>query len=506
MRNRLSTISIIINSLGSLLIILAVILLLPLIVAFINGEPSSGMSSWWAFLIPSGIALFIGLLFYFLVPKGTPYTRAAILICSLAWIAFSAIGALPFVFCLKTGYLDAFFETMSGFTTTGITIFRGLDTMPRSIIFWRALIQWIGGLGILTLFLAVLSGKGEAHRLFGAESHKVDAERPVPGLSSTVKILWAIYIGFTLFIITLLMFAGVRLFDGICHGMTAIATGGFSPYDASIGVYKLSGHPNYIYIEYIIILGMILGGTNFLIHFRVLKGDIKALIDNSEMRYWWTIILSFVAVIAIERFFSGAVPPPVDSTPGGYAVWFEENLRASLFHTVSIITTTGFVTEDIGGMFFGSAAKLLFLVMMVIGGCVGSTGGGFKVFRISILAKLIKREVFRLRAPERSVAPLVVDGKVVNPLEIYRACGIFFAWIVLIVAGGCITSLFSDLDAGSAFSGMCSALGNIGPCYISVDQMISLNPVVKITYIVGMLAGRLEILPVLLLFSRRAWM
>jgi trk system potassium uptake protein TrkH len=505
MRNRFAAIFTIFNTLGSLLLVLAAILLLPLIVGIISGECGCGISSWWAFPAASGIALSIGLFLSFVIPKGRPDNSSAMLVCVLSWLSFSAIGALPFVFCTGASFLDSFFETMSGFTTTGITMFRGLDTMPRSIIFWRALTEWIGGLGILTLFLAVLSGKGEAHRLFGAESHKADVQRPVPGLSSTITILWLIYIGFTIVIIILLFLCGMSLFDSICHGFTAIATGGFSPYDASVGFYKQTGHPHYVLIEYILIFGMIVGGTNFLIHFRLLHGDVKALGDNSEMRYWWGCIFGFVAVILAERYVTLFASHAITNTFSGFWGQLEENFRMTLFQTVSIITTTGFSTEDIGGMFFGQAAKQLFLVMMVIGGCVGSTGGGIKVFRVSVLVKLIKREVYRLRVPEQSVAPLIIDGKTIGPLEIFRVCGIFFAWIVLLVAGGCITAFLSNLDALSAFSGMCSALGNVGPCYIPVEKMIGLHPVVKIVYIVGMLAGRLEILPVLLLFSRRAW-
>jgi trk system potassium uptake protein TrkH len=172
---------------------------------------------------------------------------------------------------------------------------------------------------------------------------------------------------------------------------------------------------------------------------------------------------------------------------------------------MAVLTTTGFGTRDIGSDYFPALSRQLFLVMMVIGGCVGSTGGGFKVMRVVVLERLMNREIFKLRVPGRAVTSLVIDGKPVSAEESHRIAALFFSWVALLVAGGGLTALFSNQDALASLSGMFSALGNIGPCYISVEDMIRISPVVKITYIFGMLAGRLEILPVLLLFSRQAW-
>jgi trk system potassium uptake protein TrkH len=504
MRNRFRTINIVINSLGLLLIILGGLLLIPLIFAFLYGEISDSTTTLFAFLAPSLLSFLLGLLFFMVFKRDKPDARQAILICCLGWLSYSAISALPFVIGLGVDYLDGFFEAMSGFTTTGITMLYRLDDMPRSIIFFRAQIQWIGGLGILALFLVLFYSKGSAYQLFHAESHKADADMPVPGLADTLKIFWIIYTGFTLFIIICLSFSGMTVFDSICHSFTALATGGFSPHDASIEYYRLTGHPNYILIEYILILGMVLGGMNFLIHYRVLKGDIKALFSTSEMRYWWGFIGLFVLIIMAERYisingFSLTFPKT------GFWVELEKNIRNVLFQTVSIFTTTGFATNDIGGSFFGSVARQLFLVMMVIGGCVGSTSGGVKVYRVAILIRLVKWEVFRLRVPQRSVTPLLIDGKPIHRDEVYRVCGIFAAWIGLLIIGGCITAFFSNLNVVQSFSGMCSALGNIGPCYISGYDLRQLNPIIKVVYIFGMLAGRLEILPILLLFRPKAW-
>lgn len=258
-------------------------------------------------------------------------------------------------------------------------------------------------------------------------------------------------------------------------------------------------------MEYILILGMLLGGINFLIHYRVLKGQWKALGDNTEMRLWWGLIAGFVLIILLERTVkAGAFLSAVTGTAPFLSV-LEENTRLVLFQVISILTTTGFGTRDIGDPFFGHAARQMFLVMMVIGGCVGSTGGGIKVLRIGILLQLAKQQVYRLRTPPRAVTRVLIDGKPVDEREIYRVSSLFFMWIALLVIGGCCTALLSGWDMTQSFSGMFSALGNIGPCFIPVSGMGQLHALIKIVYIFGMLAGRLEILPVLLLFHRKAW-
>ncbi|MDH4210764.1 MAG: TrkH family potassium uptake protein [candidate division WOR-3 bacterium] len=506
MRNRFDTINVVFNALGSVFIVLGVFLLFPLAILVFLDDVGQWGTNTLAFVIPSVLAFTFGFAFRALFRAGSMSNYGAMLTCSLGWLGFSALGALPFVIGIHATYLNGFFEAMSGFTTTGITMFTGLERMPKCILFWRSMTQWIGGLGILTFFLAVTYRGGSAHRLFGAESHKIEMERPVPGLSHTLKILWGIYAGFTLIIVLGLFSVGMPLFDSVCHSFTALSTGGFSPYDASIDYYRTAGFSNYIWMEYILIIGMLMGGTNFLVHYRLLRGNIKSLIDNIEMKYWWSLISIFAALILLERFCKTGFAQGISAGGGGFMSGIEENFRYVFFQVVSIFTTTGFGTRDIGGAFFGHLARQLFLVMMVIGGCVGSTGGGVKVFRISILLKLIQREIFRLRIPVRALSTIIIDKKPVDANEVYRVSGLFFAWIVLLVVGGIVTAIFSNFDSYSAFSGMFSALGNIGPCYIPASGMGDLHPVIKIVYIFGMLAGRLEILPVLLIFSRRVWL
>ena len=493
--------------LGRLLTLFGWVLLIPLIIAlFYRRSDSQGMVRVYAFLFPAIGSFILGVFFHFVFKKKSVDTVTAVLLCAVVWIVFSMIGAIPFQIVLGCSFVDGFFEAMSGFTTTGITVFSGLDEMPRSILLWRALTQWMGGLGILSLFLLLtFSGASSCH-IFEAESHKIASSRPVPNLSKTLAIFWLIYTGFTLLSIMTLTFEGMPFFDSLCHSFAALSTGGFSPHDASIEYYRQTGHSNYRLIEYTVAFFMLLGGVNFLIHFRILTGKLQALWDNVEMRYFWRLLVLFLSIIIFEKVYRVSGQTSFAGLSLVQALWrLEEIFRIVLFQVISLVTTTGFGTQDINSDYFGSVAKQLFILMMFIGGCAGSTAGGFKVLRIVILNRLISRELFRLRVGPRTSSALVVDGKIVSHDEVYRVAALFFGWLFLIVTGGLITALLSEHNAFASFSGMFSAVGNIGPCYISVSEMAVLNPVVKLTYILGMLAGRLELLPVILLFSRKAW-
>ncbi len=507
MRNRSQRVSCVFHFIGHLLEILGLVLLLPIIAVILYwGKYSEGYSTAVAFLLPATISFVIGFTLRRLLKPYTLDTTGSMLMCALGWIFASLLGALPFVIGIKSGYLNAFFEAMSGFTTTGITVYSGLDEMPRSILLWRSLTQWLGGLGILSFFLIVTFRASGAHQIFGAESHKISSGRPAPGLFNTLKILWQIYAGFTIMAAVVLSLEKMPIFDAICHSLTTLSTGGFSPHDASIEYYRLTGHTNYRLIEYTLSFLMMLGGINFLVHYRVLTKDFKALWDNIEVRYWWRLLTAFTAIIMIDHLIkTGAVQAIFTRGKAIELAEVERTFRYSIFQVISVLTTTGFGTKDIGSEFFGALSKQLFLIMMVIGGCVGSTGGGFKVLRIAILNRLMVRELFKVRVGGRTSAGLVIDNKIVPDSEIHRVAALFFTWIAMLVIGGGVTALFSNQGALQSFSGMFSALGNIGPCYISVQDMIDIHPVVKLTYIFGMLAGRLEIIPVLLIFSRKAW-
>lgn len=433
---------------------------------------------------------------------GTP---EAMLICVLGWFVVSGIGALPFWWHLRVGYVDAYFEAMSGFTTTGITMLSGLDGMPKSLLLWRSMTQWIGGLGILTFFLMLVFEGGISYRLFGAESHKISGPRIAPGMWQTLRILWLIYILFTVVVAGALYVFGMSIYDAVSHSFTCLSTGGYSPYDASIAYYEQAGYAHHVAIEYIITFGMWAGGTNFLVHYLVLRGGIKALWRSDEMRAWWIILGGSLLLVMGSRLCAVHWGWPAEELRPDAADSLGSTFRHSLFQVVAIATTTGFATRDIASDYFTPLARQVFLVLMLIGGCAGSTGGGLKVIRIVILWKLMTRQVRKLLKPASGIELLLVDRRRVSEEEAYRSAGLFFAWVLLLLWGGLTTAAFSSHGALESASGMFSALGNIGPCYISVEEMIALNPVIKLAYIAGMLAGRLEIIPVLMIFSSRTW-
>ncbi|MEZ4381194.1 MAG: TrkH family potassium uptake protein [Nannocystaceae bacterium] len=444
--------------------------------------------------------------------RGLSSTQA-LLVCGLGWIALSVVGAIPLAWILGMPALDAVFETVSGFTTTGITLLSGLDGLPRATLLWRALTQWVGGLGILTLFLVLIREQPGLHALAGAEAHKIRSPRLEPGVRHTLRILWAIYAGLTALIALGLLAGGVGPFDAICHALTTLSTGGFSTHDASVAYYAAADVGSPRLIEYVIIAGMLAGGTSFLVHYQLLRGRVRALWALPETRWWWAIVFGGAALVAVDVIVGhgGVAAPPTGAgaalSGGGGAWWLdlEATLRAALFQVLALVTTTGFGTVDVNEPYFGGLARQLFLWLMLIGGCVGSTGGGFKVLRFVLLGRILRETLRRALLPGRAVAKVVYDGKVVDAAELEQVAGLFLAWLLLLAAGGAITALLSEHDAWASLSAMFSALNNIGPCYIPVADLPALHPAIKVTYIVGMLAGRLEIIPLALLFSRRAW-
>jgi trk system potassium uptake protein TrkH len=510
MRLRLARFRLVLAYVGTVLFVFGFLLLVPFVMS-LTMDPRAGQDVRpGTFIFPIAVSFLLGSVCRYQLQRlrgrrrvGTP---EAMFICVLGWLVISAVGALPF--CLhrtatySVGYLDAYFEAMSGFTTTGITMLSGLDAMPGSLLFWRSMTQWIGGLGILTFFMVVVFEGGYSHKLFGAESHKIAGPRVAPGMWNTLKILWLVYILFTALVAVLLYLFGTSVYDAISHSFTCLSTGGYSPYDASIAHYERAGYAHHVAIEYVLIFGMWAGGTNFLVLNRLVRGQYRSLWDGDEMRAWWTILAVALLLVMGSRLWmvyglNAGLDPTADS-PGA-------TFRHSLFQVVSIATTTGFGTKDIAGGYFPSLAKQVFLVLMVIGGCAGSTGGGVKVIRIVILWKLMARQARRALKPDSAVELLLVDGKRVEREEAYRTAGLLFAWLLLLLLGALTTAALSRHGPIESASGMFSALGNIGPCYISVADMARLNPAIKIVYILGMLAGRLEIIPLLMLLNRRAW-
>jgi trk system potassium uptake protein TrkH len=489
---------------STVLIIGGILLFVPVIIGLIYGEGRPVIALLKGFVLPGTAMVVVGMIIKLLSAPQPLSLKDSMFICTLSWILLTVVGAIPFIVLLDVNYLDACFETMSGFTTTGITMFTGLDSMPRSILFWRAMTQWIGGLGILSMFVLIgLKGGAAANKLFLAEGHKIAAQKPSPGMFNTAKILWTMYILFTVAQIVILMALRLDFFDAITHAFTTISTGGYSIYDQSIAQYRLSGFSHYHLIELTFMLFMLFGGISFFIHYRFWTGDFKSLVDNTEIKYFWGIFFGAVGLILLSYIRKNGIVYTIDGQVTAGSGGFFLHLKDTGFQVTAILSTTGYATRDIGSAYFSALAKQLFLVLMVIGGCAGSTGGGFKVIRVAILTRLVRNRIYRLNSSRFARIPMTVDNQIVEDEEITRIFTIFFMWILLLLVGGGITAYYSDLSGWQSFSGMFSALGNIGPCYMSVQEMIQLHPVVKITYMFGMLAGRLEIIPILLIFSRR---
>ena len=423
---------------------------------------------------------------------------ASMIITGLGWLVASLVVSIPLAIGFNISFLDAYFEAMSGFTTTGITLIQGLDTSPLSLIFLRSLIQWLGGLGILSFFLLItFRSEGATWNLFGAEAHKISSGRPVPNLFKTIKILWSIYAGLSVLQTILLFLAGLSLFDAVIHTMTTLSTGGFSRYDASIAYFQQAGYANFRLIEYIFIVFMFFGGTNFLMHYRILQKNWRGVLGNPEFKFYGKLVAGFTVFIMVSVFMSEEI--------AFYLGEIESVFRTSLFQVLAIMTTTGYETQYIGSPYFIIPVRQLFLVMMLIGGCVGSTGGGVKVLRVLILMRLFAREIKALGMPRRSVMPVTLEREKIDWEDVSQIAGLFFAWLFILLIGGVITAVFSPHNIAESFSGMFSAVNNIGPSYITVAEMIEIHPAVKVTYIFGMLAGRLEIIPVIALFRLDIW-
>ncbi len=478
--------STVLHYLGIVLIAFAFLQALPLVVSAIYMETVE--FPFRIYVIPAVISAGIGvLLTTFFRPR--PLTGGAgMAVAALGWFGLSLIGAVPYWLALKITYLDAFFESTNGFTTTGMTILSGLDGLPHSILFWRAFTQWIGGLGIFTLFLLIARGIGMTNALYLAESHKAATKRFSPGLFSSLRILWGIYAVLTVLCGLLLWAEGMSPFDAVAHALTTVSTGGFSTHDKSIAYF--ASYPHYGAIEGTIVLFMFLGGTSFLVHWNLLRRRFSGIARSSEFRLWVGLLVVLTLAVAFFGMGSGTVGT---------------RLRTALFQVVSIATTTGFSTVDLTNSLFTPLARQVFLVLMFIGGCVGSTAGGMKVMRIGLMAKLLRHVLHRTSRPPHEVMAFTFDGSIVPPEEVERTVVIVFSWLGIVAIGSLITGAFTDLPVLSVFSGMASAVGNVGPSFISPNKLMGISPVVKVFYILGMVAGRLEILPILLIFSRRVW-
>ncbi|MFQ5814943.1 MAG: TrkH family potassium uptake protein [Candidatus Hydrothermarchaeaceae archaeon] len=463
---------VVLRDLGAIVFIIGYTLLIPLIVALFYGEENL----YFAFLYPSAFAIWIGFFLKRLFAKAEETrTKHAIIVAGLAWLVVSLIGSFPFQY-YGVGVLDSYFETMSGFTTSGLTLFQDVEVLPNSLLFWRAFIQWIGGVGVITLFLAVLFQRGSvAARFYAAEA---SGERISPSITKTINYIWRVYIVYTIIGIILYYIVGMDLFDAASHTFTALATAGFSTKNASIGAY------NSLPIEAVTVLLMFLGGTSFLILYRLLRGEKTRFLGNPELR-------AYVGFISVSALFIS-----INLVRNGHQGI--EAVRWAVFHSVSAITTTGFSTSDLAAWPDFSKAILLFL--MISGGSMGSTAGGLKILRSLILVKLSYQEIVRALIPERAVLSFKIKDKVLENEEVLRVASFFFLYIAFVFTSGLVITTFGYDFFGAMFT-VSSAQGNVGLLSVPSAVWYSTPDPAKIILIANMWIGRLEIFPALALLG-----
>ena len=474
----------ILSILGWLLFFLGLILLVPMGLSLFYQD-----SSWVAFLASSGIGILVGggLAFTFRPDQEIGH-REGFCIVALSWILAAALGALPYFFSGKIpNYIDAYFEAMSGFTTTGSTILEEVEILTKSLLFWRALTHWLGGMGIIILSLAILPVLGVGGmQLFKAEMPGPTKDRLAPRIQDTARILWGVYVLLTLIEVLLLMLAGMDLFDATCHAFATMATGGFSTKTASVGGYDSAA------IDYIIIVFMILAGMNFTIHFRILQGKVVRSLKNEELRLYMVVGFGATALIFITNWWYGQYDDPL------------QNIRYSMFQAWSILTTTGFGTADFDT--WAPCAKTVLVTLMLLGGMAGSTGGGIKHVRALIFMKFTRVQIKKLIHP-MAVEAIKLDGKKI-PQDVVQSILGFLSLYMAVGITATIVVTLTGVDIVTGSTSVIATLNNIGPGLGGVGpakNFADLPYVAKVVLTLCMVAGRLELYTIALLFVPEYW-
>ena len=421
------------------------------------------------------------------VDKKTIRAKEGLAIVAFSWILISFFGCLPFVFSGSIpSLIDAFFETVSGFTTTGATLIDNVEILPKGILFWRSFTHWIGGMGILVFMVALLPAIGVGgFQIFKAESPGPTADRFVPRIKDTAKILYITYISMTLIQIALLLFGGMSLYESMLHTFGTVGTGGFSTRNLSIGAY------NSTYIHIVIAVFMILSGVNFSLYYVIYKGRWKEVLKNQELKLYLGIILGSTILIALNLKISA----------------FQDigtALKDALFQVSSIITTTGYATVDFD--LWPAFSKSILFLLMFVGGCAGSTAGGMKSIRILVLLKKIKREVGKIFHP-RAVMPIKNGDKIIAD-ETVSGISTFFALYIFIFLISVVIISLEGIDLASAATAVAVTLGNVGPGFGFVGPRTTFSgftPYSKLFFSFLMLLGRLELFTIIAFFAPKTW-
>lgn len=472
-------------SIGKLTKFLGALMGIPTLIALIYGEPD---------FLPLAISVAVTVLGGYLIERFCSQAkddeirhREAFAIVSLGWVVLAFFGTIPFLLAgTFSSFIDAYFETMSGFTTTGATVLTNIESQPHGILFWRNFTQWLGGMGIIVLGIAIFPKLALGGRqLLAAESPGPSPERLRPRIAETAKIMWGIYLLFSFSQVLLLKLAGLPLFDSFIHMFSTMSTGGFSSHTSSIGFFDRAR------VETIITFFMFLAGGNFALYYFLLKGKPRALFKDSEFRFYSFVMIAAIILVTFNLW------------GGTYkSIW--SSFRYGAFQVVSINTTTGFTTQDFD--LWPPLSRGILLLLMFIGGSAGSTAGAMKNMRILILLKKGYQELLRLARP-RAVIPVKLGGRPVEETVIAGITGFFILYILLFLISSLILMKLG-LDMVSSVAASAATIGNIGPGLglVGASQNYAfLPPLAKAILILNMLLGRLEIYTVLVLLLPSTW-
>ena len=467
--------------LGNVLAITGLFMLLPALVSLICGE----YGNLRIFLLLTATCVLLALP---IIRRRTMFTRFTTkdgyVTVALSWILMSVVGALPFVISGEIPFfLDALFEIVSGFTTTGASILSDVEALSDSMMFWRCFSHWIGGMGVLVFILTILpmAKSGSSFALMQAESPGPVVSKLVPKLRASARFLYGIYLGITVLLILLLALGKVPLLDNLCLSFGTMGTGGFAVLNSGCATYSP-------YVQWVLSIFMLLSGTNFGLYFLLLYRQWRAALHLEEVRWYYIIVFSSVALISLNLYRSGQFT----------------SVREVVFQVASIITTTGFSSTDFD--LWPTFSKCILVLLMFIGACAGSTGGGIKVSRILIFAKTSLREVRELSQP-RLIRTVRMDGKKLED-RVIRGTLLFLAAYVLLFFLSLLLVCLDHVDFNSGFTAVAATLNNIGPGLGQVGPTCNfgfLSPLSKLVLIFDMLAGRLELFPLLILFAPKTW-
>ena len=478
----------VLNTLSKIGLIESALMILPLLISVYYHE----YDSMWVFLFVALVtgALNAAILFFVKPAKDKSITsRDGIAVAALGWVFLSFFGALPFYISGQIPhFMDALFESISGFTTTGASILSDVEALSKGMMFWRCLTHWVGGMGVLVLFVALIPSdkKSSSLQLMRAECPGPTVEKLVPKGRSSAMILYFLYGGLTLIMIVFLLIGGMPLYDSICHAMGTAGTGGFNVKNAGLGFYQSA------YLEGVVTVFMILFGINFNIYYFLIMRKFVGIYKNTELKvYLGTIFVSISVIIANTM---------------NYGVYhsFSKALRYASFQVGSIMTSTGYATADFDG--WPELSKTILIILMFIGACAGSTGGGFKVSRVVILFKTAHRSLRKALHP-KSVNVVKSDDKALDIETVHNVSSYFIIYIMIFFASLLLVSI-NNFDFSTSFSSVTACLNNIGPGISKVGPMMNYQPLSDLTKSVlsiDMLLGRLECLPLLMLISPAMW-